>query len=76
MFTRFSANLSPGKTMYVADYLSKLPNEHWQSISMTFSAQTSAKQVQEYLESKFDKRRKGKLLIIISHPSWTPFGTL
>ncbi|KAI9224435.1 dynein heavy chain and region D6 of dynein motor-domain-containing protein [Blastocladiella britannica] len=48
-----------GKTMYINATLRALPADQWTSIFLTFSAQTSAKQTQEFLESKFDKRRKG-----------------
>ncbi|KNE71129.1 hypothetical protein AMAG_15798 [Allomyces macrogynus ATCC 38327] len=48
-----------GKTMYINDTLNKLPPEQWVNIFLTFSAQTSARQTQEFLEAKFDKRRKG-----------------
>ncbi|KAJ1515292.1 Dynein heavy chain 7, axonemal [Coelomomyces lativittatus] len=48
-----------GKSMYVTDTLAKSPLDQNLNILITFSAQTTARQTQEFLESKFEKRRKG-----------------
>ncbi len=49
-----------GKTAYISSHLlSKLDTAKFNTISLGFSAQTSANQTQEIIESKLDKRRKG-----------------
>jgi dynein heavy chain len=49
-----------GKTVYVNTLLNKiLPKATFSSISLGFSAQTSANQTQDIIDSKLDKRRKG-----------------
>ena len=47
-----------GKTVNIQKLLENMPEEY-QYIPITFSAQTSANQVQEALDEKFEKRRKG-----------------
>jgi dynein heavy chain len=48
-----------GKSVNTAEMLTyELPSEY-QTLVMTFSAQTSANQTQDYLDEKFEKRRKG-----------------
>jgi dynein heavy chain len=48
-----------GKTAYVQKHVLKLPSDAWASIFLNFSAQTSANQSQDIVDSKLDKRRKG-----------------
>ena len=48
-----------GKSLYIKNSLSQLDKDKFVSILISFSAQTSAKQTQDILEGKFDKRRKG-----------------
>ncbi|KAH9163072.1 hypothetical protein LEN26_000647, partial [Aphanomyces euteiches] len=47
-----------GKTVNISRFLSSL-NADYMPIAMTFSAQTSANQTQDLLDSKMEKRRKG-----------------
>mmetsp|Transcript_9667 Transcript_9667/g.9382 ORF Transcript_9667/g.9382 Transcript_9667/m.9382 type:complete len:148 (+) Transcript_9667:2722-3165(+) len=48
-----------GKSVNVQEMLTyELPDEY-QTLAITFSAQTSANQTQDYLDDKFEKRRKG-----------------
>jgi dynein heavy chain len=48
-----------GKSVNTSEMLTyELPPEY-QTLIMTFSAQTSANQTQDYLDDKFEKRRKG-----------------
>ena len=48
-----------GKTVNVIGLMQSDMPEEYQVISITFSAQTSANQTQDMLDSKFEKRRKG-----------------
>jgi len=48
-----------GKTVNINQLLSAELSEDYQTIPLTFSAQTSANQTQFALDEKFDKRRKG-----------------
>jgi len=48
-----------GKTVNINELLTQDLPEEYQSISMTFSAQTSANQTQDALDEKFEKKRKG-----------------
>jgi dynein heavy chain, axonemal len=48
-----------GKTVNIYELLSSEVPEEIQFLAMTFSAQTSANQTQDYLDDKFQKRRKG-----------------
>lgn len=48
-----------GKTVNIMQLLSSEVPEEIQFLAMTFSAQTSANQTQDYLDDKFQKRRKG-----------------
>jgi len=48
-----------GKTVNINELLTVDLPEEYQSISMTFSAQTSANQTQDALDEKFEKKRKG-----------------
>jgi dynein heavy chain len=48
-----------GKTIYIKDVLyGSLDKEKWTSIPVMFSAQTSANQTQDIIDSKLDKRRQ------------------
>jgi dynein heavy chain len=48
-----------GKSVNTTELISNEMAEEFLPLSMTFSAQTSANQTQDYLDEKFDKRRKG-----------------
>ena len=48
-----------GKTVNIHQLLSSEVPDEIQFLAMTFSAQTSANQTQDYLDDKFTKRRKG-----------------
>ncbi|KAL4427402.1 hypothetical protein ABPG74_009674 [Tetrahymena malaccensis] len=48
-----------GKSLNIANLLTSGLSESFQSISITFSAQTSANQTQDTIDGKMDKRRKG-----------------
>ena len=47
-----------GKTVNISQYLGAMPDQ-FLPITLTFSAQTSCNQVQDTLDGKFEKRRKG-----------------
>jgi dynein heavy chain len=47
-----------GKTVNISQFLGKLPDK-FTPLTLTFSAQTSANQTQDIIDSKMDKRRKG-----------------
>lgn len=48
-----------GKSVNTTEMLTYELPEEYQALTMTFSAQTSANQTQDYLDDKFEKRRKG-----------------
>ena len=48
-----------GKSVNTQEMLTYGLPEEYQALVMTFSAQTSANQTQDYLDDKFEKRRKG-----------------
>ena len=48
-----------GKSVYVSELVTFQMPEEFQTLTMCFSAQTSANQTQDYLDDKFEKRRKG-----------------
>ena len=48
-----------GKSLYIEALLTTELSEEFQYISVTFSAQTSANQTQDTIDSKMEKRRKG-----------------
>lgn len=48
-----------GKSVNIAELLTYELPEEYQTLAITFSAQTSANQTQDYLDDKFEKRRKG-----------------
>jgi len=48
-----------GKSQNAYDLLSNRMGESFQYIALTFSAQTSANQTQDTIDSKMEKRRKG-----------------
>ncbi len=47
-----------GKTINIAQFLQQLPQEYV-PLTTAFSAQTTANQIQDFLDSKMEKRRKG-----------------
>ena len=55
----FAGPTGTGKTVYIKDKLNKLDGNVFQNIQTTFSAQTNANQVQDMIDMKLDKRRKG-----------------
>ncbi|KAJ1503097.1 Dynein heavy chain 3, axonemal [Coelomomyces lativittatus] len=62
MHTLLVGPTGTGKTVSVlSKLLAGLPVEKFVSISLSFSAQTSANQVQDIILSKLDKRKKGTL---------------
>ncbi len=48
-----------GKSVNITELLTYELPEEFQTLAITFSAQTSANQTQDYLDDKFEKRRKG-----------------
>ena len=51
--------LGTGKTVYIQSGLENLDKAVYQNIQTAFSAQTNANQVQDIIDNKLDKRRKG-----------------
>ena len=52
-------NTGTGKTVNIEELLTKEMPEEYQSLVITFSAQTSANQTQDALDEKFEKRARG-----------------
>lgn len=48
-----------GKTKYIQQCISGLDAKHYKSIQTAFSAQTNANQVQDTIDAKMDKHRRG-----------------
>ncbi|EQC40888.1 hypothetical protein SDRG_01953 [Saprolegnia diclina VS20] len=48
-----------GKTINVNQFLEKVDSDKFVPLKLTFSAQTSANQTQDFLDGKMEKRRKG-----------------
>ncbi len=55
----FAGPTGTGKTVYIQAALDKKDKSKVRSIMSTFSAQTNANAVQDIIDSKLDKRRKG-----------------
>jgi len=55
----FAGPTGTGKTVYIKAGLQAMNKEAWTNIQSTFSAQTNANQIQDIIDSKLDKRRKG-----------------
>ena len=55
----FGGPTGTGKTVYIKQSLDEQDRTKWQNIQSTFSAQTSANQIQDIIDSKIVKRRKG-----------------
>ena len=54
-----SGNTGTGKTIVLNDRILALEQTAYQSINITFSAQTSTRVTQDLIDSKLDKRKKG-----------------
>jgi len=55
----FGGPTGTGKTVYIKDLLESLDKTAWMTIQSTFSAQTNANMIQDIIDGKLDKRRKG-----------------
>ena len=55
----FTGATGTGKTVYIKEQLEQLDKAVYQNVATAFSAQTNANQVQDIIDSKLDKRRKG-----------------
>jgi len=54
-----TGNTGTGKTILLAQRLNELPSDAFQTIQLSFSAQTEARVTQSIVDSQLDKRRKG-----------------
>ncbi|KAL0050690.1 hypothetical protein WJX82_005287 [Trebouxia sp. C0006] len=57
--TLFTGATGTGKTVYMTSQINALDSSVYQNIQTAFSAQTSANQIQDIIDLKLDKRRKG-----------------
>ena len=55
----FGGPTGTGKTVYIKQALDEQDKSKFQNVQSSFSAQTSANQIQDIIDSKLDKRRKG-----------------
>ena len=55
----FGGPTGTGKTVYIKQALDALDKDKWTNIQSTFSAQTNANQIQDIIDNKLDKRKKG-----------------
>ena len=61
-----------GKTVYVKEVLGKsLDKAAYQNIQTSFSARTNANQIQDLIDGKLDKRRKGVFGPPFASSLWT-----
>ena len=57
--TMFVGPTGTGKTIYIKQSMNNLDDSKFNRIESTFSAQTNANMIQDIIDSKLDKRRKG-----------------
>jgi len=55
----FGGPTGTGKTVYIKQSLDAMDKDKWTNIQSTFSAQTNANQIQDIIDNKLDKRKKG-----------------
>ena len=55
----FGGSTGTGKTVYIKQSLDAMDKDKWTNIQSTFSAQTNANQIQDIIDNKLDKRKKG-----------------
>ena len=55
----FGGPTGTGKTVYIKQALDAMDKDKWTNIQSTFSAQTNANQIQDIIDNKLDKRKKG-----------------